>query len=134
MRDKKQKKTALLVTDDPAVLETVKVVTGETGDSLQHLKTFGDAMCVILDAYAGESFAVVDFDTTPSHLLLATASGVLPVIAVSKEAKPWLRSMLQHRRIGATLSKPISREALRNAFRRIRDFHSVNSHWEICSR
>lgn len=99
------------------------------GDSLQHLQTFADAMCAMLDAYPNESFAIVDLDTKAGpRLLLTTASGVVPVIAVAREAKPWLLSMLQHRRIGASLSKPVSREALRDACTRIRNFHLVDCH------
>jgi hypothetical protein len=128
MREIFTKRTALLVTNDPAVELIVKHTAAAMGDDLRHLKTNGDAMCGVLDAFASDSFAILDLDTkTGSRALLNTAAGHLPVIVVTNEAKPWLSSMLRHRRIGATLSKPVSIDALKQAFLHIRHFQAANA-------
>ena len=114
MRAKSSKKTALLVTDDPAVETTVRSVTEELGHGLRHLQTARDAMCVVTDAGASEVFVIVDLDghTVGRRTLLNTAGGMLPVIALCKEERPWLSSMVRRRRIEASIAKPVTSAAL----------------------
>ena len=52
-----------------------------------------------------------------------TIAGLLPVIAVTRKRQPWLQGMVRRHRVEASMTKPISREALRHAFQRIEKFH-----------
>ena len=130
MREPNKRKTAWLVTDDPAVETAARKVAARMGDELRQAKTNVDAMCAVFDAWPGESFMIVDLDGhTGGRCLLNTAGGRLPVIAICKKNKPWLASMLKHRLIGATLTKPVSPAALTEAFDRIRHFHEGHAHF-----
>ena len=124
MRDTKGKKTAILVTDDPAVETAANEIAKEMGEFLQLLKTSGDATGVAFDESGTDSFAIVDLDSQDgTRSMFNTIAGLLPVIAVTRIRKPWLQSMLQHRRIGVSVTKPVSSETLRKAVSQIGDFH-----------
>jgi hypothetical protein len=124
MREPNKRKTAWLVTEDPAVETAARKVAARMGDELRQAKTNVDAMCAVFDAWPGEAFIVVDLDGhSGRRCLLNTAVGRMPVIAICKKNKPWLASMLKHRRIGATLTKPVSPTALMEAFDSVRHFH-----------
>lgn len=123
MRANSRKKTALLVTDDPAVETTVRKVAEKMGHQLRHLKSNQDAMCIVADAYASESVVIVDLDGhSGRRSLLNTAGGLLAVITVSKEEKPWLKSMLRRKRIAASLAKPLQLAALAAALNSVEAF------------
>jgi DNA-binding NtrC family response regulator len=113
MRANSKKRTTLLVTEDPAVETTVRIVAEKMGHRLRRLTSNQDAMCVIADACASESVVIVDLDShSGRRSLLNTAGGMLPVIAVSEQAPPWLNSMLRRKRIWASLPKPLQLAAL----------------------
>lgn len=74
----------------------------------------------MMDRALKPNLAIVDLDLREgARTLLSTAAGVLQVIAITSKAKPWLASLQRHRRIGATLTKPVSPETLREAFQRV---------------
>lgn len=111
----------LLATDDSAVEVAVKAWGTTEGCQLQCARTGRDAMSMVLDRAPGDELAVVDLDVPAGgRTLLRTASGALPVIAITEREKPWLTAMVHHRRIGATVTKPVSPEKLRAAFARVR--------------
>lgn len=121
MREKNTTNTELLVTDDPAVEVTVRKVARRKGHALQHLRSSREAIGFVFDACARESVAIVDLDTSAgARRLLTTVSGLFPVIAVAEAGNPWVAWMVRHRRIAATLSKPVSSEALEAALDGIR--------------
>lgn len=94
---------------------------------LQLLRTAREAVSEVRDSFAGESFAIVDLDgRSGTRLLLQTAAGTLPVIAITGRQWRWVTSMLRHHRIGATISKPVTMEALQAALARIHDFHLMS--------
>ncbi len=111
----------LLATEDSAVEAVVKGM-GSAGDFEFHCaRTSREAVSMLMDGAWNQDLAVVDVDLPEGgRALVTSAGGWLPVIAISGKAKPWLTSMVRHRRIGASLSKPLSLEKLRDAFRRVR--------------
>ena len=124
MRETNGKKTAILVTDDPALENAANEIAKEMGEFLELLTTNGDATGVAFDASGTDSFAIVDLDSQfGTRSTFNTIAGLLPVIAVTRTRKPWLQSMLQHRRIGVSVTKPISSESLRKAFSQIGNFN-----------
>lgn len=124
MRATENHKTTLVVTDDPALENAARDVAKDLGDILQLLKTSQDATCTAFDAWARETFAIVDVDAGfGSRSMINTIAGLVPVIAVTGKPKPWLHSMLLHHRIAAEISKPVSPETLKQAVFRMRDFH-----------
>jgi DNA-binding response OmpR family regulator len=111
----------LLATDDSAVEGAVKAWGASAGCQLQWARTGQEAMSMLMDRMPGDELAVVDLDVPAGgRTLLRTASGALPVIAITERERPWLTAMLQHRRIGAAVTKPVSPEKLRDAFARVR--------------
>lgn len=109
----------LLATDDSAVEVKVKALGASAGCELQCARTGHDAISMLMDRASSDELAVVDLDVPAGgRTLLRTASGALPVIAITEREKPWLTSMLQHRRIAAAVTKPVSSEKLRDAFER----------------
>jgi DNA-binding response OmpR family regulator len=111
----------LLATDDAAVEVAVKAWGASKGCQLQTARTGQDALSLVMDRAPGDELAVVDLDVPAGgRALLRTASGVLPVIAIAWREKPWLSAMVRHRRVGATVNKPVSPEKLRAALARVR--------------
>ena len=120
--------TILLATDDAAVETAVKSMPGASDCELKCVKSSQEAVSMILDGELDHHFAVVDLDLPEGgHGLIRTIGGALPVIAISSKAQPWLTSMVRHRRVGATITKPVSSEKLWNAFRRIRSSMNVDA-------
>jgi CheY-like chemotaxis protein len=116
----------LLATDDSAVEAVVRALGTSTECDLKCVKTSREALSMVMDGSWSHDLAVVDLDMHDGgRALLTTAGGALPVIAISGTAKPWLSSMLRHRRIGATLTKPVSPEKLRAAVLRVRSVASI---------
>ena len=111
-----------LVTADPAVESAVRAVAREIGDDFHHLRTAGEAMEMVFDACAEESVAIVDLETDSGmRRVITTVSGLLPAIVISTGPKPWVDSMLRHHRLVATLPKPVSAVALKEALHRARN-------------
>lgn len=118
------KPVVLLATNDSEVEATVKAVAMSTDCSLKCAKTTQEAIGLLLggsaDHTAPQKLVVVDLDVRDGgRTLLRTAAGMLPVIAITAKVKPWLSSLEQHHRVGATLTKPLSPEKLRDALREI---------------
>ncbi|MEA3213521.1 MAG: hypothetical protein QOE70_6578 [Chthoniobacter sp.] len=111
----------LLATDDLAVEAVVRAMGTSADCKLHCVKTSREAVSMVMDGTGSQDLAVVDLDLrVGGRALLKTAGGSLPVIAITGKARPWLSSMLRHRRIGATLTKPVSSESLRDALQRVR--------------
>ncbi len=111
----------LLATDDSAVEVAVKTAGRSASCELNCAHNGRDAVSMMLDSCDDEALAVVDLDLPEGgRALLRTASGALPVIAIARREEPWLISMLQHHRLGATILKPVSVEKLRVALDRVR--------------
>ena len=124
MRETNDKKTAILITDDPAVETAAREVAQEMGELLQLLNSSRDATCGAFDASSTDAFAIVDLDAQFStHSMFNTIAGLLPVVALTRKRKPWLQAMLRRHRVGVSLTKPVTHEALRAAFQRIEGFH-----------
>ena len=116
MRDKQRRRTAILVTDDPAVEAAARDVADEMGDLLHLIKANDDATSAAFDASAVDSFAIVDIDTHfGTRSMFNTIAGLLPVIAVTRKRKPWLQTTMRRHPGGVSLMKPITREDLRMA-------------------
>jgi DNA-binding response OmpR family regulator len=111
----------LVATEDSAVEAAVRLL-GTTDDcEFQCVKTTRDAVSMLMDGSLNQNLAIVDLDLHEGgRSLLSTAGGALPVIAITAKTNPWLASMQRHHRIGATLTKPISPEKLRDAFEHVR--------------
>lgn len=81
-------------------------------------------MGMVFDAAANETVLIVDVEADcGSQRLVRTASGLLPVIAVGNGRAPWLASMVNHKKVCATLPKPVSAQALHEALERVRDWN-----------
>jgi DNA-binding NtrC family response regulator len=114
----------LLGTEDATLETTVKALAANAGCELECARTRRDALCLVVQDTANHApkceLVVVDLDWREGgHTLLTDVRGVLPVIAISSKPKHWLSSMLRRHRIGAMLAKPVSPEALREAFLRV---------------
>jgi hypothetical protein len=124
MRETHDRKTAILVTDDPAVETAAREVAKEMGEFLHLSKSSGDATCSAFDASAIDAFAIVDLDAQFStRAMFNTIAGLLPVVALTRGRKPWLQAMLRRHRVDVSVTKPITREALRAAFQQIEGLH-----------
>ena len=120
MKAVSDQKTALLITDDPALERVARNVAKTMGDLLQLSRDSADATCQAFDVCAQESFAILDVDALfGTRSMLNTVAGLVPVIAVTSGSKPWLDAMLRHHRIQAAVSKPVSAEALREIIGRL---------------
>jgi hypothetical protein len=132
MRETNDKKTAIVITDDPAVETAAREVAKELGEYLQLLDSSRDATCGAFDASAAEAFAIVDLDARFStHSMFNTIAGLLPVVALTGKRKPWLQAMVRRHRVGLSLTKPITHEALRAAFQRMEGFHEHRVHSDL---
>lgn len=114
----------LLATEDSAVEAAVKTLTATVDCGLDCARTRREALCLLVEDGAPPSarrdLAVVDLDLCPGgRTLLSEIRDVLPIIAITSKPRRWLSSLLRRHRIGATLAKPVSPEALREAFRRV---------------
>jgi len=128
MRVTNKHKTALLVTDDPALETAARNVAKELGDVLQLLQNNREATCTAFDSWPGDTFAIVDLDAKfGSRSMVNTVAGLVPVIAVTTNTNRWLQSLLRHHRVLAAMSKPVSPDALKKVVCRIRDFHGVDA-------
>jgi DNA-binding NtrC family response regulator len=124
MRDTKNSITTLLVTDDPALESTARDVAKDLGNVLRFVKNSREATGAAFDSLARETLVIVDVDSEfGSHCMINTIAGLVPVIAVTRKANPWVQSMRHHRRIVAEVSKPVSLESLKEAILRSRDFY-----------
>ncbi len=115
----------LLATDDSAVETSVKEVTTRAECGLNCVKDSREAFSIVadgaMDGFWNQDMAVVDLDLTGNgRALLRTAGGLLPVIAITSKARPWLAGMLRQHRIVAMLTKPVSLESLSAAFECVR--------------
>ena len=119
----------LLATDDSAVEAVVKAMGTNAECELNCVKTSREAVSMVMDGSWSHDVMVVDMDLPEGgRMLLRTAGGTLPVIAIAgSKPKPWLSSMLRHRRIGATVTKPVSPEKLRDAFQRVRSISGIEA-------
>lgn len=113
-----KKYVILLATEDQAVEAAVR----EAGACELHcVRTGREAVSELMDGFRNQDVAVVDLDLPEGGRALATtAGGAVPVIAISAKARPWLSSMVRHRRIRESICKPVSAETLRQAFLRVR--------------
>jgi hypothetical protein len=126
MRDTTQRKLALLVTDDPAVEDAVRVVAQNRGDILHLLTAEEDATSVAFDALASETFAIVDIEAQScTRAMFSTLAGLLPVIAITHREEPWLKSLLRLHRIQANVTKPVKPGTLQNILHQIGEFHEA---------
>jgi DNA-binding response OmpR family regulator len=115
----------LLATDDSAVEASVVALTRRAECGLNCVKTSREALSIVvdgaMDGFLNQDIAVLDLDLGGGgRALLRTAGGLLPVIAIASEAKPWLSAMLRRRRVRASLTKPVSLETLSAAFECVR--------------
>lgn len=114
---------ALLVTGDRAVEQAVRQVATKMGDEVKTFDNGGDALAAVVDASGQDEFAIVDLDVTPGcRAVLRSASGCIPVIAITKDAvaaKAWLDRMVRCHRVQATIEKPVRPERLREAIDRV---------------
>jgi len=113
-----------LTTNDSAVETTVAAMARSADCQLSCAKTTQEAISMLtgedLDHSISKKLVVVDLDVCGgSRTLLRTASGMLPVIALTSKDSPWLSSLKRHHRIGATLMKPVNPDELRSAFRNV---------------
>ena len=122
MKGKHNHRTTLLVTEDPALEDAARDVAKDLGEALRLAKDGQAASCTAFDAAPEELVAIVDMEPhTGSRSTIQTMAGLAPVVAVTHKTKPWLRSMLQHHRVQAEVSKPVSPETLKEAVCRARD-------------
>jgi DNA-binding response OmpR family regulator len=111
----------LLATDDSSVEVAVKTAGTSANCKLNCARTSHEAVSLMLDSSSEEALAVVDLDLPEGgRALLSTIGGALPVIAIASREKPWLTSMLEHHRVGATILKPVSVEKFRVALDHVR--------------
>lgn len=120
MRDTNQRMTALLVTNDPALESAANHATKALGERLHLSKDSSEATALAFDSSPVGTIAIIDLDAScGTRHVVHTVAGLLPVIAVAEKPHPWVQEMVRHRRIRATLAKPVSPEALRNLLGRL---------------
>jgi hypothetical protein len=128
MRANIHHKTVLLVTDDVEFEAVVRNVAGILGSELRSVKTNQEAMCEASDASARDSFVVLDLDgRVGRRALLNTFCGMLPVIAISRGEKPWVKALRRRCRIVANLAKPVTPGALIEAMKRVGDLPGMEA-------
>lgn len=118
----------LLVTEDAAVEAVVRAMDRIDDRKLHCVRTSREGVSMVMDGAWNHDLVVVDTDLHDGgRALLTTAGGALPVIAIAGKNRPRLSSMVRHRRIGATLTKPGSPEKLRDASRRVRSVTGIEA-------
>lgn len=111
----------LLATDDSAVEGVIKSMSDRSDWELKPIRTSREVVSMLMDGTLNRSLAVVDLDLRDgARGLLNTVGGTVPVIAITRKVGPWLASMLNHHRVEATLTKPVSLEGMSEAVERVR--------------